>query len=144
MVVAFVDPTGISQVSFDTIRKLTAGRQIDLIINFPEGMGIRMNLHQYTRSETNALTTFMGSARWKERYRRYLTSFDQVCGEIAKEYLANLGAVGYSAVDADWIPVKTDQNTLLYYLLFASKDPRGNDFWRKITRIDPYGQRHLF
>jgi hypothetical protein len=48
------------------------------------------------------------------------------------------------AVDGDWIPVRTDQNTLLYYLLFASKHRRGNEFWRKIKRIDPHGQRHLF
>jgi three-Cys-motif partner protein len=140
---AFIDPTGISQISFDTVRKLTADRQIDLIINFPEGMGIRMNLFQYTQTETNALNRFMGSARWQERYQRSLTSFDQVCREIAKEFLDNLRSLGYLAVDSDWIPVKTDQNMLLYYLLFASKNPRGNDFWRKIGLIGPHGQRKL-
>jgi len=141
---AFIDPTGISQISFDTVRKLTANRQIDLIINFPEGMGIRMNLHQYTQNDTSALNRFMGSARWQERYRQSLTSFDQVCREIAKEYLDNLRSLGYLAVDGDWIPVRTDQNTLLYYLLFASRNPRGNDFWRKIKRISPSGDRELF
>jgi three-Cys-motif partner protein len=141
---AFIDPTGISQISFDTVRKLTIGRQIDLIINFPEGMGIRMNLHQYTQTDESALTRFMGSARWKERYGQSLTSFDQVCAEIAKEYLDNLRSLGYLAVDSDWIPVRTGQNTLLYYLLFASKNPRGNDFWRKIKRIGPHGERDLF
>jgi three-Cys-motif partner protein len=138
---AFIDPTGISQIHFETIRKLTTGRQIDLVINFPEGMGIRMNLHQYTQAEESALTRFMGSARWKERYQQSPTSFDQVCREIAGEYLANLRSLGYLAVDSDWIPVKTDQNALLYYLLFASKHPRGNEFWRKIGLIDPHGQR---
>lgn len=142
--VAFIDPTGISQISFETIQKLTSGRQIDLIINFPEGMGIRMNLHQYTETETNALSRFMGSERWKTRYRKSLTSFNQVCSEIAKEYLANLESLGYRAVDSDWIPVRTDQNALIYYLLYASKNPRGNEFWHKITRIDPHGQRELF
>lgn len=141
---AFIDPTGISQVSFETIRALSAGRQVDLIINFPEGMGIRMNLFQYTQSETNALNRYVGSARWKTRFRQSLTSFDQACAAIAQEFLANLRSIGYLAVDSDWIPVRTDQNTLLYYLLFASKDPRGNDFWRKIKRIGPHGQRELF
>lgn len=141
--VAFIDPTGISQIPFETVRKLTAGRKIDLIINFPEGMGIRMNLHQYTQTDTNALSRFMGSDRWKTRYDSSLTSFDQVCSQIAKEYLANLGALGYLAVDSDWIPVRSDKNALLYYLLFASKNPRGNDFWRKIKQIGPYGQREL-
>ena len=141
---AFIDPTGISQISFDTVRTLTTGRKIDLIINFPEGMGIRMNLHQYAQPDESALTRFMGSARWRELYRQSLTSFDQVCKEIANEYLDNLRSLGYLAVDSDWVPVRTDQNTLLYYLLFASKNPRGNDFWRKIKRIGPHGERVLF
>jgi three-Cys-motif partner protein len=142
--VAFIDPTGISQVPFETIRKLTTDRKIDLIINFPEGMGIRMNLHQYTDTETNALSLFMGSERWKTRYQQSLTSFDQVCSEIAKEYLANLESLGYRSLDSDWIPVRTDQNALIYYLMFASKHPRGNDFWHRITRINLHGQRELF
>jgi three-Cys-motif partner protein len=141
--IAFVDPTGISQLSFDTVRKLTHDRQIDLIINFPEGMGIRMNLHQYPQKEKTALNRFMGSARWQHRYRKSLTTFDQACREIAQEYLENLRSLGYLAVDSDWIPVRTNQNILLYYLLFASKHPRGNDFWRKIKQINPYGQRGL-
>jgi len=140
---AFIDPTGVSSLAFETIRKLAHDRKIDLIINFPEGMGIRMNLHQYTQKERNALNRFMGSAIWQERRRQVLTSFDEMCTEIANEYLTNLKSLGYLAVNSDWIPVKTDQNTLLYYLLFASKNPRGNDFWRKITKIDPHGQRHL-
>lgn len=140
---AFIDPTGISQLSFDTIRELTRDRQIDLIINFPEGMGIRMNLHQYTQKEKTALDRFMGSARWQQRYQKSLMTFDQACREIAQEYLENLRSLGYLAVDSDWIPVRTNQNVLLYYLLFASKHPRGNDFWRKIKRINPYGQIEL-
>jgi len=141
--VAFIDPTGIAPISFETVSRLTDHRQLDLIINFSEGMGIRMNLHQYTETDTNALSRFMGSQRWKARYQQSLTSFDQVCSEIAKEYLANLGTLGYIAVDSDWIPVRTDKNALLYYLLFASKKPKGNDFWRKIKQIGPYGQREL-
>lgn len=140
---AFIDPTGISQLSFETVRKLTTNRQIDLIINFPEGMGIRMNLHQYTQKEKIALNRFMGSARWQQRYQESPTTFDQACREIAQEYLENLRSLGYLAVDGDWIPVRTDQNALLYYLLFASKHPRGNDFWRKIKRINRHGQREL-
>jgi three-Cys-motif partner protein len=141
---AFIDPTGVSSLAFGTIRKLAHDRKIDLIINFPEGMGIRMNLFQYTESEKNALNRFMGSARWQERRRQVPASFDEMCAEIAKEYLTNLKSLEYLAVDGDWIPVRTDRNSLLYYLLFASKHRRGNDFWRKIKLIDPHGQRHLF
>jgi three-Cys-motif partner protein len=140
---AFIDPTGISQIFFDTIKLLAVGRKIDLIINFSEAMGIRMNLHQYKESEKNALNRFMGSARWQQRYRQVLTSFDQACREIAQEYLENLRSLGYLAFDSDLIPIKTDRNVLLYYLMFASKNPRGTDFWRKISLIDSHGQRKL-
>jgi three-Cys-motif partner protein len=141
--VAFIDPTGIAPISFETVTRLTNQRQLDLIINFSEGMGIRMNLHQYAETDTNALSRFIGSQRWKARRQQSSTSFNQLCTEIANEYLANLGALGYIAVNSDWIAVKTDQNSLLYYLVFASKNPKGNDFWRKIKQIGPHGQREL-
>jgi len=133
---AFIDPTGISQISFDTIRKLTLNRKIDLIINFPEGMGIRMNLHQYTTKETNALNRFLGTNRWQDRFQKTMTSFPQACREIADEYLDNLRSLGYQIVDGSQIPVMTNQNRLLYYILFASKDPKGNEFWKKIGVIN--------
>ena len=141
--VAFIDPTGIAPISFETVTKLTNQRKLDLIINFSEGMGIRMNLHRYTETDTNALSRFIGSQRWKASQRQSPTSFNELCTEIANEYLANLGALGYIAVNSDWIAVKTDQNALLYYLVFASKNSKGNVFWRKIKQIGPHGQREL-
>jgi three-Cys-motif partner protein len=141
---AFIDPTGISQISFETIRKLTQDRKMDLIINFPEGMGIRMNLFQYTEKETSALNRFLGTSRWRDRFQKTITSFPQACSEIADEYLDNLRSLGYQIVDGSQIPVMTNQNRLLYYILFASKDPKGNEFWKKIGVINPHGQRKLF
>ncbi len=141
--VAFIDPTGISPLPFETIRKLTAKRKIDLIINFHEGMGIRMNLHQYTATDENALTSFMGSDRWKHQSKQQPKSFNETCRAITKEYLENLQELGYLAFDSDRIPIKTDQDTLLYYLLFASKDPKGTEFWHKIGLINPHGQREF-
>ena len=140
---AFIDPTGISSIAFDTIRALTQSRQMDLIINFHEGMGIRMNLHQYTQREQSALRTFLGSDRTIKKFKSAPSSMDQLCHEITTEYRENLRQIGYQAVDGEQIPVKADKNVLLYYLLFASKHPRGNDYWRKISLIGPHGQRKL-
>jgi len=140
---AFIDPTGVSPLAFDTVQKLTTSRKIDLIINFHEGMGIRMNLHQYTKKEGSALDSFMGSDRWRQRFRKAPTSIDHVCREIAAEYRENLGKLGYQVFEGDQIPIKSDQNMLLYYLLFASKHPKGSEFWRKIGEIDARGQRKL-
>jgi len=140
---AFIDPTGIAPLPFKTIQQLTTGRRIDLIINFHEGMGVRMNMHQYTATDENALTSFMGSDRRKKKIRQTPASFDDTCRLIAKEYLENLRALGYLASDSDKIPVRTERDALLYYLLFASKHPRGAEFWHKIRLIDSHGQRQL-
>ncbi len=139
--VAFVDPTGLSPLLFETIKKLTTTRKIDLIINFHEGMGVRMNLHQYTTTDENALTSFMGSNRWREHFKQQHKS--ETYRAIAKEYLENLQKLGYLAFDSDRIPIKTDKDALLYYLLFASKHPKGTEFWHKIILINPHGQRRL-
>lgn len=140
---AFIDPTGLAPLPFSTVKKLTDQRKIDLIINFHEGMGVRMNLHQYTGTDENALRSFMGSDRWKEKFRSKPHSFNETCRTIAKEYLENLRGLGYLASDNNRIPIRTEKETLLYYLLFASKHPRGTDFWKKIKLIDSRGQRHL-
>jgi len=141
--VAFIDPTGLSPLAFETIRKLSTGRKIDLIINFHDGMGIRMNIHQYTKSRDTALDVFMGSNRWRQRFEKKMMSFEDICRAIVSEYMENLRKLGYLAFDDEMVPVTTQQNVLLYYLLFASKHPRGNDLWRKIGLIGPDGQRKL-
>jgi len=140
---AFVDPTGVSPLRFETVRKLTAARKIDLIINFHEGMGIRMNMHQYIASKDSALDAFLGSSKWRRRLQQSPGSLDQVCREITSEYRDNLSKLGYAMLDGSQIPIRTQNNALLYYLLFASKNPRGNEFWQKIGAINPHGQRRL-
>jgi three-Cys-motif partner protein len=138
---AFIDPTGLSPLAFKTIRQVAMDRKIDLIINFHEAMGIRMNIHQHTKKEGGALDSFVGSDRWRQKFRNAPSSIDEVCREITNEFQNNLRGLGYRMIDRDHIPVKTDQNSLLYYIIFASKHPRGNEFWRKITLISAYGQR---
>jgi hypothetical protein len=48
----------------------------------------------------------------------------------------------YVQVDAsDEVAIKeTVMNVPLYYLLFASKHPKGMDFWKKISSKTPSGQ----
>lgn len=140
---AFIDPTGVSPLAFATIRKLTSNRRIDLIINFHEGMGVRMNIHQYTQAPHTALDMFVGSGRWRHRLEKEPLSFDQLCEIIAREHRENLESLGYLAFDADRVPIKMERDVLLYYLLFASKDRKGTEFWHKIGLIGPHGQRRL-
>lgn len=64
---AFVDPTGIAHAPFTLIKRLHVSVRCDLLINIQYGMGIKMNLHQYTpeATEQSALTKFLGHDRWK-------------------------------------------------------------------------------
>lgn len=140
---AFIDPTGLSPFKFETMRQMANNRKIDLIINFHEGMGIRMNMHQYMEKEDSALDAFVGSSHWRAKLKQDPAPLDQVCKAIAKEFRDNLRGLGYKIVDGSQVPVRTQNNALLYYLLFASKNPKGTEFWEKIGKIDSRGQRRL-
>jgi len=58
--------------------------------------------------------------------------------------MRQLRELGYETVQNREVTVRTDQNNLLlYFIVLASRHSRGQDFWRKITQIQPSGQRLL-
>src|SRR4051794_32988900 len=63
LTLAFIDPTGIAHAPFSLIKTLRDQTKCDLLINIQHGMGIKMNLHQYTpdADEGSALTKFLGN-----------------------------------------------------------------------------------
>jgi three-Cys-motif partner protein len=142
LTLAFVDPTGL-QISFRTIQRLVQDRKVDLLMTIQFGMGIRMNLRQYSQSESNALTSFMGNDSWRTDVEEG-GSPSLIGHRILSRYMGQLREVGYETVQNREIAVRSDQNNLLlYFIVLASRHPRGQDFWSKITQIGPSGQRHL-
>ena len=142
LTLAFVDPTGL-QIRFQTIQRLVFERKVDLLMTIQFGMGIRMNLRQYLRSEGSALTDFMGSENWREDIEEG-GSLSQFGHRILDRYMRRLGELGYDTVRNREVPVRSDQNNLLlYFIVLASRHTRGKDFWDKATRIEPGGQRFL-
>jgi three-Cys-motif partner protein len=65
LALAFIDPTGL-QIQFRTIKQLVHNRKMDLLMTIQFGMGVKMNLHQYVRSEGSALTAFLGNPGWRQ------------------------------------------------------------------------------
>jgi three-Cys-motif partner protein len=65
---ALIDPTGIGHAPFSLIETLHKKTRCDLLINIQHGMGIKMNIHQYTpgADEQSALTKFLGNDSWKQ------------------------------------------------------------------------------
>lgn len=138
--IALVDPFGLN-FNFSSYQKLTDGRRIDLIINFPLGTAIKRN---FTRStfEKLKLDSFLGGEDWRKPNIHNPTT------HFISYFKNNLERIGYKIpkehkLSGD-ISIKTTKKKVpLYYLLFASKHLRGTEFWKKITEYDPAGQRSL-
>lgn len=140
LTLAFVDPTGL-QIQFRTIQRLVQDRKVDLLMTLQFGMGIRLNIPQYSERKGAALTSFLGNTRWREDLKAG-GSPSQVSQRIVDRYMRQLQELGYDTVQNRDVSVRTDQNNLLlYFIVLASRHPRGQDFWRKITKIRPSGQR---
>lgn len=136
---AFIDPTGIGHAPFSLIDALHRKTRCDLLINIQHGMGIKMNIHQYTpdAAEQSALTRFLGNDSWKRLPRHNPRDFFRGVLEIYKDQLHKLGfkreLIGREVL------ISNDQNTPLYLLLFATKHPKGKEFWEKSLKgvLDP-------
>lgn len=133
---AFIDPTGID-VSFETVRKLTHGRRVDILMNIQLGMDIKRNFERYKKQgDGSDLGVFLGgNVPWSD----IKTARDAI-----DLYRQRIKGLGYGAVEFKDVTVRNSQSVPMYFLFFASKDPRGLDFWRKITTKDEAGQYELF
>ena len=90
---AFIDPTGIGHAPFALIETLHRKTRCDLLINIQHGMGIKMNIHQYTTdaNEESALTKFLGNDSWKKLPRHNAGDFFRGVLDIYKQQLDSLG-----------------------------------------------------
>ncbi len=135
---AFVDPTDID-IPFDMLTSLTRGRQVDLLLNIQFGMDLRRNFKVYLKKGgASKLARFLG-----ESWQGSKMNEPRDALELFKRRLNE--KLGYSTVQLKDVGVRNyGKNALMYFLVFASKHPRGLDFWKKITTKDETGQMELF
>ena len=95
--------------------------------------------------------TFFGDREWRRIYAASLnTPGTHIHRQLMDHYKQKLQNLGYAQVIRDDetgdepLMRNSRRNAPLYRLLFASKHPRGHDFWQKITRRDMHGQGRLF
>ncbi|MBW1692262.1 MAG: three-Cys-motif partner protein TcmP [Deltaproteobacteria bacterium] len=143
---SLIDPTGL-HIKFETIKKLTQDRRIDLILTFPEGMAIKRNLEQFLRQDNSLLDSYIGDKNWRQLYKDELSRLDlhHRGRRFIDLYREKLKSIGYREIkSADEILIKSSEKKLpLYYLLFASKHALGHNFWSKIREIEPSGQQRI-
>ncbi len=126
------------EMSFDALAALTQGRRMDIIVTFPIGF-IKRNW----KKELDPLDKFLGGDGYKDAFFR---AMEQDPGKASRAlldyYEGRLRGIGYEYPnDQVWIP--NTKQVKLYHMVFASKHPRGDEFWQKIIKRSPKGQYRL-
>lgn len=138
LAVAFVDPTGVSQIPLAAMRKLAESPRIDILLTIQHRLGIVWNTPQYRRSKerTTALDAFLEDPIWhswgdKDPMEFGRLAVDHFCKKLQKERFIGTRHVS--------VP---ETNPLYRFTLF-SRHRCGEDFWLKILKTDEKGQREL-
>jgi len=138
LVVAFVDPTGVSQIPMAAMRKLAESTRIDILVTIQHRLGIVWNTPQYRKAKTGrtALDAFLEDQIWHSWADKDPTEFGRLAVDHFCEKLEKEGFIGTRHVS---IP---ETNPLYRFTLF-SRHPCGEDFWLKVLKTDEKGQRNL-
>lgn len=138
---SFIDPTN-WQIEFESVRLLSSGRRMDLIILFHHG-----SMKWAADYEPEALSRFFGddpgSPEWHRRYTRARRQGGHTSHALLDHYRERLSGIGYVWFDDRVIVEAGNNGTPLYHMLFASKHRRGEDFWGKSAVKKSDGQLRM-
>src|SRR3972149_6239413 len=145
---AFLDPEGL-ELAWASVATLAALPRVDLIIHYPQtGLNRYMPAASAQAGPTD-VDRFFGGDEWRAIYGKHRRGEDSFLHrQLMDHYKGKLASLGYAqALSEDETgfepPMVNEKGVPLYRLLFASRHPRGRDFWRKITCRDVHGQRRL-
>jgi len=138
LVVAFIDPTGISQVPLSAMLELTRSRRIDMLVTIQHSLGITWNIHQYVGSQSGqtALHRFLGSDTWRSWKWKEHSEFTRMVIDAFSERIQKEGFIGTRHIS---VP----EDAPLYRFTLFSRHPLAEKFWNEILKIDETGQREL-
>jgi three-Cys-motif partner protein len=146
---AFLDPDGL-ELQWETIALLARPYRMDLIIHYPQGGLNRYMGRAFKSKEQTKVDLFFGGTEWREIYKQCQSKEKYfIHRQLMDYYKEKLQVLGYQEVFRDDevgdepLIRNAAKRAPLYRLLFASKHPRGHEFWQKVTRRDAYGQVHL-
>lgn len=138
LVVAFVDPTGISQVPMQGMLELVKNRRIDLLVTIQHSLGITWNVKQYARSASGqtALDSFLGSSDWRAWKWNTASEFARMAIDSFSQRIQREGFRGTRHVS---VP----EGQPLYRFTLFSRHELAEKFWNEVLKIDEAGQRAL-
>lgn len=143
---AFLDPEGL-EVQWETVKAL-AQLRTDLIIHYSQ-MGLERYMPiAFDNLEETIVDRFFGSRDWRVIYQelRGKTGLHRQLIDFYKQNLQRLGYVEIKDDGENWTEplMRNTKNAPLYRLLFASKHPLGETFWREVNKHNVHGQGRLF
>lgn len=138
LVVAFVDPTGISQLPWAAVQSLLRLPRIDVVATIQYRLAIVWNAPQYKRAvnKDTALDKFLDSPDWREWPDRDATEFGRMAIDA---FIRKVGDEGFKT--SRQVPVGEGQ--ALYRLALFSRHPLADKFWQETLKIDEMGQPEL-
>jgi three-Cys-motif partner protein len=135
LVVAFVDPTGISQLPMSAMRRLAQNPRIDLLVTIQYRLGIVWNAPQFQRSQNDTvLDAFLDSREWRQWNTQDPTCFGRMAIDRFSREFCRLGFIGTRHVSVPEIQP-------LYRFTLFSRHQLAEKFWTEILKIDEKGQR---
>jgi three-Cys-motif partner protein len=134
---AVIDPTAF-QIRLDALEYMTQGRRIDLIVTL-----MTSHLRRFIGEPgfERSLDGFFGSTGWRDIAEVRAAGGKVTYRKLLDFYAERLKSIGYKVVDDD-VNILNSRQTI-YHLVFATKDDRGADFFKKISRRRFTGQGKL-
>lgn len=138
LVLAFIDPTGISQMPWPAVRALLRLPRVDVIATIQYRLAIVWNAPQFKRatSGNTVLDKFLDSPTWRDWPDRDATEFGRMAIDA---FISKVCEEGFNP--SRQIPVGEGQ--ALYRLALFSRHPLADKFWQETLKIDEKGQREF-
>lgn len=135
LVVAFVDPTGISDTPMSAMRALMQNPRIDLLVTIQYRLSIVWNAPLYVRSasEDTALDRFLDSPDWRQWQCR---DASELGSRAVDAFCEQIKSAGFKSARHVSVP----EMNPLYRFAYFSRHECGTEFWNKILKTDERGQ----
>ena len=139
LTLAFIDPWNY-ELTFDSLAHLGQRQATDLIVTF-HTTAIKRNAHQ----QIAAVDAFLDDQNWRARYWESQGNVSRPPTTVLVDTFQSRlrSRLGYTYF-GEPMTIRNSTGAPFFYLLFASKHPRGLEFWEKSSSRQRSGQRSMF
>ena len=139
LTLAFIDPWKY-ELSFKGLSHLGRRLATDLVVTF-HSSSIKRNVHH----EIEEVDAFLADENWRSRYWKAQSDISHSGTEVLIETFQRSlqRRLGYEHFGVPKV-IRNSNGSPMFYVLFASKHPRGLDFWKKSSDRLRSGQKLMF